>query len=90
MKISWRDSQQIERYLAHALGESEQQAFEAALARSPLLRLNLRVQQKTMELLRHYHRRKLRRNAEQVRDRLFQDTAKTAFQQEITQIFKHG
>lgn len=89
MKISWRDSQQIERYLAKTLGEDEQQAFETALARSPLLRLNVRVQKKTMELLRHYHRRKLKRNAEQVRDRLFQDTAKTAFQQEITQLFKN-
>ena len=89
MKTSWSELQQIERYLVHGLEGDERQAFEAALGRSPMLRLHVRVQKKMMSLLRHYHRRKLKRSAERVRDRLFQETNKGAFSQEITQLFKN-
>jgi len=89
MKTSWSDIQQIERYLLHQLDEKERQSFEAGLRVSPCLRVQVQVQQKMMQLLRYYHRRKLKREAERVRDRLFEDPAKAGFRQEIIQLFKH-
>ena len=89
MKTSWSDIHQIERYLLRQLDEGEHRAFEAGLRADPLLRLNVQVQRKMMQLLRHYHRRKLKRAAERTRDHLFNDPAKAAFAQEITQLFKH-
>jgi len=89
MKTSWSDLQQIERYLLLQLEEDERQTFEAGLRTDPLLRLNVQVQQKMMQLLRFYHRRKLKREAERVRDRLFHDPAKATFTREMTQLFKN-
>lgn len=89
MKTSWSDIQRVERYLLGQLDEEERRTFEVALRANPLLRLNVQTQQKMMQLLRLYHRRKLRREAERARDRLFEDPAKAGFRQEMTQLFKH-
>jgi hypothetical protein len=89
MKTSWSDIQQIERYLMHQLDDDERHGFEAGMAGSALLRMNVRVQQQMMRLLHYYHRRKLKRAAERTRDRLFTDPAKASFRQEMTQLFKH-
>jgi anti-sigma factor RsiW len=89
MKTSWNDIHWIERYLLDQLDEEERRTFEAGLRANPLLRLNVQAQKKMMQLLRYYHRRKLRREAERARHRLFEDPAKAGFRQEITQLFKH-
>jgi len=89
MKTSWSDIQQIERYLLGQLDIEERQTFEAGLRANPVWRLNVQVQQKMMQLLRYYHRRKLKRHAERVRDHLFRDPAKDRFRQEIAQYFNH-
>jgi anti-sigma factor RsiW len=89
MKTSWNDVHRIEQYLLDQFDQEERQAFEASLRANPLLRLNVQIQQKMMQLLRYYHRRKLKREAERVRDHLFQDPARADFRQEMTQLFKH-
>ena len=89
MKTSWSELQQIERYLLDQLDVEERQTFDIRLRTNPLWRVHVQIQQKMMQLLRHYHRRKLKREAGRVRDRLFEDPAKAGFRQEMTQLFKH-
>lgn len=88
MRTSLTEIRQTEAYLQGQLTPQDKLFFEARLLTNPLLRLNLQLQKKVYALLQIYHRKKLKEEIGAVHQQLFENTAKTAFQQEISQLFK--
>lgn len=87
MRTSLNDIQQIEKYLHHELSVEDALVFEAKTIISPSLRKNVFWQKKIHELMRYYHRRKLRNEMEQMHHLVFHDPANTTFRKNILQLF---
>lgn len=78
----------IERYLQGELPQADRLVFEAQMLVQPALRTDFRFQRKVHELIRMYHRKKLKEELETVYQRLFNDPQKRNFRKKIGQIFK--
>ena len=79
--------QKIEAYLTSRLETEERLVFEAQLLTDPVLRLNVLLQRKVYAILKLYHRKKLKEQAELAHRRLFSDPDKADYQKSITQLF---
>ena len=88
MRISLNEIAQIESWLTAKLQPSEKLLFEARLLVSPALRDQVRLQQVICQVVRLFARRQLKQELRAVQKSMFNQPAKTAFQQELNQIFK--
>ncbi len=80
--------QRIERYLQGSLSLSDKLVFEAQLLLQPKLRMDLYFQKKTYQLVRIYHRKKLKEELETLHQEIFNDPDNIVFQQNIYGLFK--
>lgn len=88
MRTSMSETIQIERFLQGELSALERQTFKAQMLQSPRLRLRVYFQKKVHLLVKLYHRKKVKAEAEAVHQTLFQDPTKAEFQQNISNIFQ--
>ena len=88
MRTSLNEIAQIESWLTAKLQPSEKLLFEARLLVSPALRDHVKVQQAIYQVVRLFARRQLKQELRAVQKNMFSQAAKTAFQQEVNQIFK--
>lgn len=88
MMTSPNNVQMIERYLQGQLSPVDRLVFEAHMLAQPALQTEVHFQRKVFDLIRMYHRKKLKEELETVHQRLFNDPRKRSFRQKIEQIFK--
>ncbi len=88
MRTSLNEIKHVEKYLFKQLSAEETLLFEAKLLVNPILRLNVRIQEKIYSLIKMYHRKKLKEEFEIIHENLFSDPARKEFQQSIHQLFK--
>lgn len=87
MRTSLNEIRQIEKSLQGELAPENKLVFEArALVNSSLL-INIFWQKRIYELLKYYHRKKLKEKAEQIHQRVFSDPSKVSFRKNILQLF---
>ena len=84
MKKPLRDTGDIERFLDGVMPPGEKAAFRTRLLLEPGLREQTGRQRLAYDLIRHYGRRKLRRELEQIHRRLM---ARPSFGDRIRRIF---
>jgi hypothetical protein len=87
MKTSLTELDTIERYIFNRLPTGEKIVFEARLLTDSVFRFNVNCQNKVYAMVRFYHRRKLKDQAEQCYKQLFSNPSKKDFQQEIFKLF---
>lgn len=88
MRTSLNEIKQAEKYLLNQLSTGESLLFEARMLINPLLRVNVRIQEKIYSLIGMYHRKRLKEELEIIHKNLFSNPAKKEFQQSIHQLFK--
>jgi hypothetical protein len=88
MRTSLNNIKELEAYLEGTLSPQDSLLMEARLLSSPMWRLNFFFQKKAYGMVQLYHRRKLKEEVEAVEKQLFNDPAKTAFQQSIYRLLK--
>ena len=89
MKTSMNSVQQIETYLNGTMDTQERLVFEAHLITDRSLRFHVYLQRGVYSIVKHYHRKKLKEEAERIHQRIFRDPQKRAYQRSIIQLFKH-
>lgn len=87
MRASLNEIKTIEQYLAGQMPAEDALVLEAKALVNPSLASRIGWQQKIQEVLRLYHRRKLKRRAEEVHAALFNDSSKTSFRESILNLF---
>jgi len=87
MRTSLNEIQHIEKYINQELPVEDALVFEAKAIISPSLKRNVFWQKKIHELLRHYHRRKLRNEMEKIHHLVFHDPTNALFRKNILQLF---
>jgi hypothetical protein len=87
MRTSLNEIQAIEKYLLGKHDGGDSIVFEARLQINPQLRLNLHLQKKLLMLVKLFHRKKLKEEAEAVSVKIFSDPEKKEFQERVSQIF---
>ena len=87
MKTSWNNIKAIEDYLSSTLPKADALLFDACLLLDPALRLNVALQKKTYALVQLFARRKMKANLEVMHQKLFRDSKKKTFQDEIQKLF---
>lgn len=88
MRTSLAEIQQTEKYLLGEMDPGDALVFEARMLSNPLLKMNVFFQKKAYAVLRAYHRKKLKEEAEAIHQLLFNDPAKKDFREKIFQCFK--
>jgi hypothetical protein len=88
MRTSLTDIRCAEEYLAGKMDTAEKLVFEARQLTHPQLAADVSLLQRVYSLLRFYHRRKLKAEAEAVHRQLFSDPAKKEFRQRLLDHFK--
>lgn len=87
MRASLNEIKTIEQYLAGNMSPEDALVLEAkALVNAPLAK-RISLQRKIQDVLRLYHRRKLKRRAEEIHIALFTDPSKTSFRESILKLF---
>jgi hypothetical protein len=81
-------TEQIEKYLFGRLSTSDRLLFEANLIIDPQLRQHVKSQKKVYTVICQSGRRELKREVEQIHQRLFSDPEKTNFQGQIYKLFQ--
>jgi len=89
MKTSLNDIRKIEGYLSGNLEHEEEIAFHAKLCTDPMTRMNVILHQKMHDILRAYHRKKLRQEIERTHQRIFCDPEKVSFTDTIVRLFNN-
>ena len=87
MKTSWNELRLIEDHLLSTNKAEDSILFEARLILQPNLQDNVFWQQKTYELIHQYGRRQLRKEVEQVHEKLFTAPEHYSFRQKIMRFF---
>lgn len=87
MKTSWNELRLIEDHLLSATSSGEKILFEAQLLLQPDLQESVHWQQKTYDLVQKYGRQQLRKEIEQVQQRLFTAPEHASFKQKILRLF---
>ncbi|WP_224999114.1 hypothetical protein [Cesiribacter sp. SM1] len=88
MRTSLHNIRSAEAYLKGEMPTEEALVFEARLLTDPVLRMQVRFQQKAYALLRLLYRKQLKQEATAVEEQLFNSPDKEAFRQQISQLFK--
>jgi hypothetical protein len=88
MRTSLNEIKAMEAYHFKTMSVEEAHRFEESLMESEELSLKLFLQKKVYAVLRLYNREKLKAEAQQIHDRLFNDPLKIEFQRSIHSIFK--
>ena len=88
MRTSLNDIRSAEQFLLGEMEPAGALVYEARLLTDPQLAENVSLQQRLYNLLRFYHRRKLKAEAEAVHQRLFSDPAKKDFRERLLHQFK--
>ena len=76
MRTSLNEIQQAEKFLQQEMNPGDKLVFEARMLTNPVLKMNLFFQQKVYTIVRRYHLKKLKEEAEIAHQRLFNDPAK--------------
>lgn len=87
MRTSLNEIQLIDKFLHHEMKAEDALVFEAGTIVNRTLQINIFWQKKVYELLKYYHRKKLKDEAEQIHQRIFNDPAKYSFKENILQLF---
>jgi hypothetical protein len=88
MRTSLTEIQQTEKYLLGEMHPEDALVFEARILSNPLLKMNVFFQKKVHAVLRAYHRKKLKEEAESIHQQLFSDPGKNDFREMIFHCFK--
>ena len=87
MRTSLNEIQQIEKYIHQELPKEDALLFEAKTIINPSMGRNVFLQKKIHELLKLYHRAKLKTEIEKVHHRIFHEPGNASFQKNILQFF---
>lgn len=88
MRASLNEIRTIEQYLTGRMLVEDRLVLEAKALVDPSLASRIGLQKKIHDVLRLYHRRKLKRRAEEIHTVLFTDPSKTSFRKSILQLFE--
>jgi hypothetical protein len=88
MRTSLNDIAHTEKFLRGELPPEEKLVFEARLLTSPVLRWNISAQQKVYTLIKLYHRKKIKQQAQNIQHKLFHESQHADWREEIIQLFK--
>lgn len=87
MKTSWNELLLIEEYLLSDRKEVDRILLEARIILQPNLKDSVFWQEKTYSLIQQYGRQQLRKEIEQVHEKLFTAPEHYSFRQKIIQLF---
>jgi len=87
MKTLRSNTKLIERYIQGTLKPSDKLLFEAKLILSPTLFEQYLSQKKAFEMVKFYHRKKLKEELETLHKTIFNNPQKTMFKLKIHKIF---
>ncbi len=87
MRTSLNEIQEVENFLLEKLPPQESLLFQAKLITNPMLKWNVALQSKLMDVVLLYHRRKLKVEIRTIHNRLFSNPDKSEFQLTIDKIF---
>ncbi len=88
MTTSQNNTRLIEKYLNGRLSPADRFLFESRLIIDPVLKRDLFFQEKTLRLIKMYHREKLKEELESLHQQMFNNPDKINFRQSIYQLFK--
>tara|TARA_R110002050_G_scaffold149416_1_gene275902 strand:- start:1030 stop:1299 length:270 start_codon:yes stop_codon:yes gene_type:complete len=88
MTTSQNNTRLIEKYLNGRLSPADRFLFESRLIIDPVLKRDLFFQEKTLRLIKMYHREKLKEELETLHQQMFNNPDKINFRQSIYQLFK--
>ncbi len=88
MKTSQNNTRLIEKYLNGSLSPADRFLFESRLVIDPVLKRNLYFQKKTLQLIKTYHRERLKEELETLHQQIFNNPDKINFRLSIIQLFK--
>jgi len=87
MKTSWNELLLIEDYLLSDRKEADKVVLEARMILQPGLKDSIFWQEKTYNLIEQYGRQQLRKEIEQVHEKLFTAPEHASFRQGVMQLF---
>ena len=88
MKTSQNNTRLIEKYLNGRLSPADRFLFESRLVIDPVLKRDLYFQKKTLQLIKMYHRERLKEELETLHRQIFNNPDKINFRLSINQLFK--
>ncbi len=88
MKTSQNNTRLIEKYLNGSLSPADRFLFESRLVIDPVLKRDLYFQKKTLQLIKTYHRERLKEELETLHQQIFNNPDKINFRLSIIQLFK--
>ena len=88
MMTSRNNTIAIEKYLNGRLSPVDRFIFESRLIIDPVLKKDLYFQKKTHQLIKQYHREKLKEEINALHQSIFNNPGKINFRQNIYQLFK--
>lgn len=88
MRTSLNEISQIEKFLFQELPAEEQVLFQAKSILDKELRMRVFLQKKVYRLLNLFHKKELKKQAEEVHSALLDNPDESAFRVEILAIFK--
>jgi hypothetical protein len=87
MRTSLLETEQIESHLMRRSEPGDALVFEARLLLDPELKDKMHWQQKTYSIIRQYGREELKREIENVHQKLFHEEQHQSFRQKIMRLF---
>ncbi len=87
MRTSLNEIRMIEAYLDNQLRVPDRLLFEARILTNPSLRLNVWLQKKVLQLLRIYHRNKIREAAGEYDEQFFYNPKNAEYRKRIMNLF---
>jgi hypothetical protein len=87
MRTSLNKIKQAEDFLSGSLKPEDSVLMRAKLLLDPVLRMNMRIQQKVYTLIALYGRRKLKDEIDEIHSRVFNDPDRAAYREKIIQLF---
>ncbi len=88
MKTSQNNTRLIEKYLNGSLSPADRFLFESRLVIDPVLKRDFHFQKKTLQLIKMYHRERLKEELETLHQQIFNNPDKMNFRLSINQLFK--
>ncbi len=88
MNTSQNNTRLIEKYLNGRLSPADRFLFESRLVIDPVLKRDLYFQKKTLQLIKTYHRERLKEELETLHQQIFNNPDKINFRLSINQLFK--
>lgn len=90
MRTSLNEISEIEKFLLHELPPEKQVLFQAKAILDKNLKMKIFLQKKIYRLLDLFHKKQLRKQAEEVHSAIMNNAGESAFRAEILAIFKHN